>query len=151
MVSSATDYQLHQGTERKLLQQFMEQTYRELYPELTDFNSLGFWLSQFYPHAPDWWWVAGDRTPVGCLWIATAKTPPQIQLTSQILLLYVAPEHRRRGIATMLMQQAENWAKAQGHPQIGLQTLVTNQTAMQFYQHLGYTTSAAFLVKSLTN
>src|SRR5689334_16503666 len=48
---------------------------------------------------------------VACLWMGNAIDQIKGDRHAHIFLLYVAPEHRRRGIARALMQYAENWAK----------------------------------------
>jgi len=64
-------------------------------------------------------------------------------------LLYVSPEHRRQGIGSALMHQAENWAKARGDCQIGLQVFQQNQPALGLYQKLGFQPQWLGMVKPL--
>jgi ribosomal protein S18 acetylase RimI-like enzyme len=68
---------------------------------------------------------------------------------AHIFLLYVIPEHRRRGIGTALMRYGENWAIARGDRQIGLQVFQSNQSAINLYNQLGYQTKSFWMVKSL--
>jgi len=68
---------------------------------------------------------------------------------AHIFLLYVVPEHRRRGIATALMQYAENWAKERGDRQIALQVFQSNPPAINLYNHLGYQTQSLWMVKKI--
>jgi|ERR1043165_4345202 ribosomal protein S18 acetylase RimI-like enzyme len=55
-----------------------------------------------------------------------------------IYSLAVRPELRRRGIATALMQHAEDALKDNGAPKINLQLLASNVGTVEFYKALGY-------------
>jgi ribosomal protein S18 acetylase RimI-like enzyme len=68
---------------------------------------------------------------------------------THIFLLYVMPEHRRRGIGTALMSYVETWAIARGDRQIGLQVFQSNQSAINLYNQLGYQPQSLWMVKSL--
>ena len=52
--------------------------------------------------------------------------------------LAVSPPYRRRGIATLIMNQAESRLRAAGCPKINLQIRETNTEVMQFYESIGY-------------
>lgn len=52
--------------------------------------------------------------------------------------LAVAPELRRRGMATQLMREAERQLRALGAPKINLQVRATNRGVVAFYEKLGY-------------
>jgi ribosomal protein S18 acetylase RimI-like enzyme len=68
---------------------------------------------------------------------------------AHIFLLYVMPEHRRRGVGSALMRHAEDWARARGDRQIGLQVFQSNRPALNLYHRLGYQTQSLWMVKSL--
>jgi ribosomal protein S18 acetylase RimI-like enzyme len=70
---------------------------------------------------------------------------------THIFLIYINPEHRRRGLGTALMQHAEAWALERGNRQIGLHVFVENVPAHYLYQQLGYASQAIFLRKHLTS
>lgn len=53
--------------------------------------------------------------------------------------LAVDPEYRRQGLARQLMRAAETQLKAAGCPKINLQVRTSNQTALGFYQAIGFT------------
>jgi len=55
-----------------------------------------------------------------------------------IYSMAVAPEYRRRGIATALMKHAENALKERGAAKINLQLLASNAATCEFYKTLGY-------------
>jgi hypothetical protein len=52
--------------------------------------------------------------------------------------LAVAPAHRRRGIATRLMREAEAVLRARGCSKVNLQVRAANQGVVAFYRALGY-------------
>jgi ribosomal protein S18 acetylase RimI-like enzyme len=68
---------------------------------------------------------------------------------AHIFILYVVPEHRRRGIGKALMQYVENWAIQRGDRQIGLQVFQSNKPALNLYNQLGYQTQSIWMVKFL--
>ncbi len=54
--------------------------------------------------------------------------------------LAVHPHHQRRGLATLIMSEAENLLRKRGCPKINLQVRDTNQAVIAFYQSLGFQT-----------
>ncbi|BAY22319.1 GCN5-related N-acetyltransferase [Calothrix sp. NIES-2100] len=88
-------------------------------------------------------------SPVACLWVGNAIDQINGSRHAHIFLLYVVPEHRRRGIGTALMKYLENWATQRGDRQIGLQVFQSNQAALNLYDQLGYQTQSLWMVKSL--
>ncbi len=52
------------------------------------------------------------------------------------------PAHRRRGVATALMSKASEMLAARGCPKINLQVRSGNETAVKFYESIGYTAEA---------
>jgi ribosomal protein S18 acetylase RimI-like enzyme len=50
----------------------------------------------------------------------------------------VSPQHRRRGVGSMLMQRVEQDLAQMGCPKINLQVRATNQNVIAFYKKLGY-------------
>jgi ribosomal protein S18 acetylase RimI-like enzyme len=53
--------------------------------------------------------------------------------------LAVSPPHRRRGLATRIMQEAERQLRAAGCPKINLQIRTCNADVIDFYKILGFT------------
>lgn len=52
--------------------------------------------------------------------------------------LAVAPEHRRRKIATRLMQAVEVLLREAGCPKINLQVRAANRQVVKFYEQIGF-------------
>ena len=145
--------------DRALLVKFMHRTYQELFQE-QDFYHLAQTVEQYFSRETPLWWVeflgkgAGENitTPpplVACVWVGNAVDQAQGDRHAHIFLLYVVPEHRRRGIGTALMRYVEAWAKVRGDRQIGLQVFQSNQPALNLYNQLGYQTQSVWMVKSL--
>ena len=146
-------------SDRALLVKFMQRTYQELFQE-QDFSHLARTVEQYFSRETPLWWVeflgkgAGENiTPlpplVACLWVGNAMDQVLCDRHAHIFLLYVVPEHRRRGIGTALMRYVEDWARIRGDRQIGLQVFESNQAALNLYNQLGYQTQSLWMVKSL--
>lgn len=158
-------YQIRRGTglDRASLVKFMQQTYRELYPE-SQFYHLAQTVDQYFSSETPLWWVevapppagpvataarAPEQSPVGCLWLGRAIDQVSGRGYPYIFLLYVSPAHRRRGIGSGLIRQAEAWATARGDWQLGLQVFHHNQQALRLYEALGFQPQAIAMVKPL--
>lgn len=140
------------GSDRALLVKFLGKTYQETIGT-QNFQHLAETVEQHFSVETPVWWVATEATPpqtVGCLWLGNAVDQQQGDRHSYVLALYVAPEHRRQGIATALLQRAQAWAQARGDRQIGLQVFAGNKAAIALYRKLGYQTHSLWLNKPLT-
>ena len=150
-------YQLRVGSgkDRALLLQFMSWNYQELFPHQQDFSHLADTLEKYFSlDMPPWWIesaVEGQKraTPVACLWMGNSIDQVRGDRYAHIFLLYVTPQHRRRGIGTALMNRAQDWAKARGDRQISIQVFQGNQSAINLYRRLGYQTWSLLMVKPL--
>lgn len=138
--------------ERSLLVTFMQQTYRELFPQ-QDFAHLARTVDQYFcPDTPLWWVEClGEESPIiACLWVGNAIDQVRGDRHAHIFLLYVVPEYRLRGIGTAMIKYVENWATQRGDRQIGLQVFPSNSAAFNLYHNLGYQTQSLWMLKSLT-
>jgi ribosomal protein S18 acetylase RimI-like enzyme len=140
-------------SDQKLLLQFLHQAYQEQWPtaELSHLNQT---VQQLWAEPVGLWFIESTRPELcgqalGCLWLGNAIDQVNGDRYTHIFLVYVSPEHRRRGLGTVLMKQAEAWAIQQGSGQIGLHVFVDNVPAHNLYQRLGYASQAVFLHKSL--
>jgi GNAT superfamily N-acetyltransferase len=153
-------YQLRAGSgiDRALLVKFLHLTYAEICPE-GNFPHLAQTVDHYFVADMPLWWVesvvptdhSGLRRPIGCLWLGNAIDQTNGNRHAHIFLLYVTPNHRRRGIGSALVQAAEDWAWRRGDRQIGLQVFQFNQPALHLYQGLGYQTQSLWMVKPLTD
>lgn len=145
-------YTLRQGTslDRALLVKFMQRTYCELFPN-ESFGHLAQTVERYFSNETPLWWIdpADSQAPVGCLWMGNAIDQVGGDRHFHVFLLYIAPDHRRRGLATLLMRQAEDWASARGDRQLGLQVFQVNAGAIALYQKLGYQVQSLWMLKPL--
>lgn len=166
-----TGYRLRVGTtiDRALLVKFMQRTYQELFSD-GEFAHLAHTVEQYFSTETPLWWVEEEQpltqsatpqerqvllsgrsllSPVAALWLGTAIDQVTGHSHAHIFLLYVDPNHRRRGIGAALVRYAEKWARTRGDRQISLQVFQTNQPALNLYQSLGYQTQSFWMVKPL--
>ncbi len=160
-------YSIRSGStlDRALLVKFMRLTYQDMFPQ-QDFSHLGETVAQYLCSKTPLWWVdfveQGENntnkqeyspltpsSPIGCLWMGNAVDQVSGIRHAHIFIVYVAPQHRRRGLGTALMEHAQNWAKDRGDRQIGLQVFPENTAALNLYHHLGYQTQSLWMIKSL--
>jgi ribosomal protein S18 acetylase RimI-like enzyme len=93
--------------------------------------------------------TASDSAAIACLWMGNAVDQVRGDRHAHIFLIYVDPAHRRRGIGSALVAQAEGWATARGDRQIGLQVFQSNQAALSLYTQLGFEARSLWLAKPL--
>lgn len=136
----------------------MQRTYQDLFPN-EDFSHLEQTVKQYFSSDTPLWWVdflgEGDQGrnnqyPIACLWVGNAIDQVHGNRHAHIFILYVVPEHRRRGIGRALMRYVENWAIQRGDRQIGLQVFQSNKPALNLYNQLGYQTQSLWMVKFLS-
>jgi ribosomal protein S18 acetylase RimI-like enzyme len=148
-------YQLQSGFSRDkaLLIKFLYLTYRELFPQQEDFSHLAKTVENYFsPNAETglWWVVYGElKEKVACLWLGNAIDQVSGDRYTHIFLVYVKREHRRFGLATALLDQAQDYAQSKGDRQISLQVNPNNETAFNLYNSLGYRTRSLLMFKSL--
>lgn len=63
--------------------------------------------------------------------------------------IFVAVSHRRRGMATMLFEEVERWAQAQGAVRLELHTWDFNRNAIAMYRAMGMTPQRYVFEKKL--
>ena len=56
----------------------------------------------------------------------------------ELSALYVAPSHRRAGVARLLTEHLEAWARAHGYDIVQLYVSAANRSARDFYGRQGY-------------
>ncbi|MDJ0687133.1 MAG: GNAT family N-acetyltransferase [Xenococcaceae cyanobacterium MO_188.B32] len=150
-------YQLKMGSLRdsSLLNKFMYLMYQELFPHQQDFSHLTETVNQYFsPHTPLWFVKRAEKQAssdltVACLWMGNAIDQVIGERYAHIFLIFVLPEYRKQGIGTYLIKVAENWAKARGDRQIGLQVFTNNQPALSLYSHLGFQAQSLSMIKPL--
>ena len=148
-------YNLRPGfpRDRATLVKFMERTYGELDPH-QPLGHIAATVDRYLSRDTPLWWVdppnpGSVTTPVAALWLGFATDQRSGALHPYILMLYVAPDQRRRGLATALLTVAHQWAQRQGHRQISLQVFSDNSAAQALYTALGYQPEAILMKKDL--
>jgi len=150
-------YCLRPGSSREqaTLVKFMYLTYQELFPEQDDFSHLAQTVGKYFSQETPLWWIELAQPnvswlePIACLWLGNAVDQINGDRYAHIFLLYVMPKYRCKGLGSALMRYAENWARARGDRQIGLQVFERNQPAFHLYQRLGYQTQSLWMLKPL--
>ena len=149
-------YSWRQGSrlDRALLLKFVARSYQEQFPE-QDLSHLAQTVEQYFSAQTPLWCVdllnsnPSLPEPVGCLWLGNAIDQEDGERTAHIFLLYVKPEHRKQGIGSALVQNAEQWAAQRGDRKISLQVFMNNQPALNLYQKLGYQPQSLLMQKIL--
>lgn len=163
-------YQLTIGStlDRAMLVKFMNNTYRELFPDF-NINHLADTVEQYLSSETPLWWVrtlpnntlqddqdinyglpSQRLSPVGCLWLGSGINQVGGDRMAHILLLYIQPAHRRRGLGQALMEYAEQWAKSTNnrpYQGMSLQVFTNNQPAINLYEKLGYQSQSIMMTK----
>jgi ribosomal protein S18 acetylase RimI-like enzyme len=149
-----SSYHLKMGNFRdgKRLLAFMQQAYRELSPNLRE-DHLAETVKQLWGEQTPVWFAIPTHSisqeAIACLWLGNAIDQVLGDRYTHIFLLYVNPQHRRRGLGAWLMHHAETWAIERGYPLIGLHVFTVSNPARSLYEKLGYCPQAIFLQKSL--
>ena len=152
------DYRLQMGAlkDSSLLNKFMYLMYQELFPHQHDFSHLTETVNQYFSTNTPLWFVkkaekqVSSDLIVACLWMGSAIDQVIGERYAHIFLIFVLPEYRKQGIGTYLIKVAENWAKARGDRQIGLQVFTNNQPALNLYNHLGFEARSISMIKPLS-
>ncbi|MEY2984153.1 MAG: hypothetical protein RLZZ568_770 [Cyanobacteriota bacterium] len=156
-----TGYLLYQGDsrDRGLLLEFLEHTYRSLFPDQANFSHLRQTVDSYLSWRSPLWWVRPTSNlgpnvdhptlpkPIAGLWLGNAIDQVTGDRHGHIFMLYVDPKHRRQGIATALLNHAQHWGQQRGDKWLGLQVFSHNQAAINLYGKLGFTSRALLLQK----
>ncbi len=76
-----------------------------------------------------------DGIAVGCVAFKHLS-----QESAEIKRMFVLPDHRGKGIAPIVLNELESWAKELNHSSTTLETGRNNPTAVNLYRRLGYET-----------
>lgn len=76
----------------------------------------------------------------------TPPLPPFIPYRhATVMDLFVCPTHRRKGVATALLDAAEEWAIEHGLAYLELNVLEENEAGLQFYESSGFAATSRTL------
>lgn len=151
-------YQIREGSrsDRPILLKFTYLAYQELFPILENFSYLTATVDTYLSSATPLWFAetteVGETEPrsIAVCWVGNAIDPVKGDRYAQIFLVYVDRPHRRKGIASALIDRAQNWARSRGDRQIGLMVSSNNQPALNLYNNLGFENSFQLKIKSLS-
>ncbi|ABB57783.1 GNAT family N-acetyltransferase [Synechococcus elongatus] len=145
------DWQLGHPCDRTQLLDYLQASVRESLGSASPLGHLSSTLDRFLSRETPIWWVvtARDRQIVGGLWAGRSQEQRRGDRQTHVFLVYVEPSHRRRGLATALLMQAEEWARAQGDRGLSLQVYADNPGAIALYQRAGFSVESLNLSKPL--
>lgn len=89
------------------------------------------------------------REPVGYMIVAIAPDTSTDEPTAHLIDLWVVPHHRRRGVGTGLLEQAERWVAGQGLRKLKLWSGLHNQPVIAFAEQHGFAPAGLIGVKDL--
>ena len=77
--------------------------------------------------------VAGS----GAIWLREVQPAPgrHVKLMPYLLSMFTEPAFRRKGVATLIIREAERWARGEGYSQM---TLHSSKKARRLYKALGW-------------
>jgi GNAT superfamily N-acetyltransferase len=88
--------------------------------------------------------VADDGQVIGFVHVRLNSTPDlpvfRPQTRGLVDAIFVAPEHRGRGVGAALMRAAESWAVERGATGMDVNVYEFNETAIAAYAAMGYST-----------
>ena len=87
--------------------------------------------------------------PVGYILASPGPDSSTDEMTGHLVSLWVAPEHRRRGLGTALLSMAERWFLQQGIRKMKLLSGVHNRTAVRLAERAGYKPEGLIGIKPL--
>lgn len=130
---------------RKTWIEILERTYQHSsdVPELTSIRSTdqaieGYQANQT-PGINGWFVIRCNEKPAGCLVLARHNFP-----IGEISYLGLAPEFRRKGYSSGIMQFALEWMSAQKCSKVALAVDCRNELAMSVYQNWGFQATISF-------
>lgn len=87
--------------------------------------------------------------PVGYLVMAMGPDSSTDEPTAYLMDLWIAPSHRRRGLASGLLKLGEQWVASQRIRKIKLWTGIHREPVLSFAQRHGFATAGLIGVKEL--
>lgn len=113
--------------------------YRRFYGRTSDTAAARVFLQARFEHGQSVAFLAHDgATPVGFTQLYPSFSSVSLARVFILNDLFVAPTHRRAGIATLLLDAAANYAQATGAVRLSLNTDVKNTTAQALYEAKGW-------------
>jgi|TARA_R110002096_G_scaffold436105_1_gene668081 GNAT superfamily N-acetyltransferase len=89
--------------------------------------------------------------PLGFIQVVESKDEISEELCSRVPLLAVSKDAQGAGVGRRLMNEAEAWAKKQGHRLLQLEVFNNNHQARSFYEKSGFENDTIIMVKPLNS
>ncbi len=120
--------------------------YRQFYQQPSDVEAGKTFLRQRLQHRESVIFLVTDDNGVGLGFTQLYPTFSSVSLQARWILndLFVAESARKSGVASQLMQAAEDFAKDSGADGLSLSTAVDNLSAQALYEQLGWNKVTAF-------
>lgn len=113
--------------------------YRQFYGRSTDIAASRAFLLDRFNHGESVLFIAySGAVPVGFTQLYPSFSSVSLARIFILNDLFVSAEARKRGVATMLIHAAIDFAKSVGAVRVSLSTSVNNQTAQAVYESLGW-------------
>jgi GNAT superfamily N-acetyltransferase len=82
--------------------------------------------------------AATDGTEIGMVCAVRHAEPADDRPTMELVSMWVAPDHRRRGAGAQLVEKVLDYAREQGEPLVGLWVAGGNERAEALYRAAGF-------------
>lgn len=121
--------------------------YRQFYGRPGDVRAAMKFLSARFDHGESVLFVAHDGdAPVAFAQLYPSFSSVSLARTYVLNDLFVHEQARRKGVASMLMSAAVEFARSLGAVRVSLSTAITNDGAQALYQSAGWKRDEQFLV-----
>src|SRR5690554_457010 len=121
--------------------------YRQFYGQSSNVEAVREFLLARENHGESVVFLAkDDLEPVGFTQLFPAFSSVSLVRTFILNDLYVRPQARRQGVAKLLLQAAEEYARSVGAARLTLSTATTNEQAQELYRVAGWKQDDQFYV-----
>jgi ribosomal protein S18 acetylase RimI-like enzyme len=144
----STEIQVHEATPQTLDDAArLFDLYRQFYKQPPDLAGARAFLTQRLEARDSAIYLAtaGARTPAGFMQLYPTHSSISMRPTWILNDLFVLPSHRKLGIATRLIQAAQEHATRAGAKSLALSTARDNLAAQKLYESLGWVQDREFL------
>ena len=90
-----------------------------------------------------------DSVALGFIQVVQSKDEISQEICSRVPLLAVTKEAQGMGVGRRLMEEAQMWAKTNGHRLLQLEVFYNNDQARGFYEKQGFVNETIIMVKPL--
>jgi ribosomal protein S18 acetylase RimI-like enzyme len=91
--------------------------------------------------------LEADGKAVGYVWLKVMRT--SVGTFGRVQHVFVEDKFRKRGLGKKLMESAEEYLRSRGIKKMKLSVTATNETALSFYEELGYKVKRFVMEKDL--